>query len=104
MTYTMKQSDWQWQIEPEPQSKLFRLKYKRPTEWILANLYDSPEAAADAVASGRTGEKEWDDMKRESPLPGLASWLIDPSGPISVVTTILKAAMANSEAANGQNG
>jgi hypothetical protein len=97
MTYTMKHSNWQWLIEPDPQAKRYRLKYKKPTEWTLANVFDTPEAAAEAVASGKTGEKEWDEMKRESPIPGLAAWLIDPGGPISIVTVAIKTAMGGSK-------
>jgi hypothetical protein len=85
MIYTMKHSDWQWLIEQEPQSKRCLLKYKRPTAWTDCNTYESPEAAADAVAQGRTGQLEWDNLKHEAPFPGLASWLIDPTGPLSPI-------------------
>jgi hypothetical protein len=101
MTYTMKHSNWQWLIEPEPQGRSYSLKYKKPTEWTEARRFDSPEAAAEAVANGRTGQKDWDEMKRESPLPGLAAWLIDPGGPISIVTDALKAAIVMSPNGNG---
>ena len=104
MTYTMKHSDWQWLIEPEPQGKRYSLKYRKPTEWTEASRFDSPEAAADAVALGKTGQKEWDDMKRDFPIQGLAAWLIDPSGPISVVTETIKAALAPSKPETARQG
>jgi hypothetical protein len=98
MTYTMKYSDWQWLIEPQASSKKYLLKYRRPTAWTDCNAFDTPEAAADAVAKGRTGQKDWDDMKRETPPANLAAWLIDPTGGalapiIPVVTDILRAAL-----------
>jgi hypothetical protein len=97
MTYMMKHSNWQWLIEPEPQGKRYSLKYKKPTEWTEANRFDTPEAAADAVAQGKTGQKEWDDLTRSSSIPGLAAWLIDPGGPIAAVADVIKAAIAPTE-------
>jgi hypothetical protein len=94
MTYTMKHAEWQWLIEPEPQGTRCILKFRKPTEWTEARRFDTPEAAAAAVANGTTGEKEWDDIKRDAPLPGLAAWLIDPSaGPLSIVGEVLKATL-----------
>jgi hypothetical protein len=106
MTYTMKYSDWQWLIEPEPRSKKYLLKYKRPAPWTDCSSFDTPEAAAEAVSKGTTGQKEWDDMKRESMPAGLASWLIDPTGGalapiIPVVSEILRAAITPSDSENG---
>jgi hypothetical protein len=98
MTYTMKHSGWQWLIEPEASSKKYLLKYKRPTAWTSCNSFDTPEAAALAVSKGTTGEKEWDDLRHDSPVPNLAAWLIDPVGGalapiVPVVTDIIKAAV-----------
>jgi hypothetical protein len=98
MTYTMKHSDWQWLIEPEAGSKRFLLKCRRPIAWTDCNSFETPEAAADAVANGTTGQKDWDDMKRETPPASLASWLIDPTGGalaplIPVVSEIVQAAI-----------
>jgi len=98
MTYTMKYSDWQWLIEPEARGKGYLLKYRRPTAWTDCNSFDTPEAAADAVARGTTGQKDWDELKREAPPASLAAWLIDPTGGalapiIPVVTDILRSAI-----------
>lgn len=97
MTYTLKNSDWQWQIQTDNQSKRSVLSYKRPTNWVECKTYDSPEAAADAVAQGKTGEKEWDDIKHTTPVAGLASWLIDPGAAIPpilpIVTDLIKDAI-----------
>jgi hypothetical protein len=98
MTYTMKYSDWQWLIEPEPKAKRYRLKYRRPTAWTDCNSYDTPEAAADAVSKGTTGQKDWDDLKHETSPPSLAAWLIDPTGGalapiIPVVSDLLRSAV-----------
>jgi len=92
----MKHSDWQWLIVPDPQSKLCILKYKRPTNWTECNRFDSPEAAADAVSKGKTGQMEWDALKRDSSFPGLAGWLIDPSASpfapiLPIVSDLLRA-------------
>jgi hypothetical protein len=98
MTYTMKYCDWQWLIEPEPRGQRYLLKYRRPSAWTNCRSYETPEAAAEAVANGTTGEKDWDSMKRDAPLPSLASWLIDPAGgPLGIVTGIVEAAIAPSE-------
>jgi hypothetical protein len=103
MTYTMKHAEWQWLIAPDPDGKGCILKYKKPTEWFAARHFDTPEAAADAVANGATGQKDWDDLKREKPLPGLAAWLIDPSaGPLSIVTEALKATLLPPRAEPGK--
>jgi hypothetical protein len=109
MTYTLKYSDWQWLIEPEPKGKKYLLKYKRPTPWTDCNSFDTPEAAAEAVARGTTGQKDWDAMKRESIPVGLASWLIDPTGGalapiIPVVSEILRSTIlpTDSESAKGK--
>ena len=83
MIYTIRHSNWQWLIETDEQRKRATLRCKRPTDWTECNSYETPEEAAEAVASGRTGQKEWDEMKRESPIPSLASWLIDPAGQIA---------------------
>src|SRR5580692_5169050 len=100
MTYTLRNSDWQWLIEPEPAGNRCILKYKRPVDWAECNRYDTPEAAAQAVANGTTGQKEWDALKRETPVPGLASWLIDPmGGPVAIVTEVLKAVILPSQSA-----
>jgi hypothetical protein len=98
MTYTMKYSDWQWLIEPEPSSRKYLLKYRRPTAWTNCNAFETPEAAADAVAKGTTGQKDWDDLKHETPPPNLAAWLIDPTGGplaplIPVVSSLLQSAI-----------
>jgi hypothetical protein len=98
MTYTMKYSDWQWLIEPEAGSKRYLLKYRRPAAWTKCSTFDSPEAAADAVAKGTTGQEDWDVLKHEARPPNLAAWLIDPTGGalapiIPVVSDILKAAV-----------
>jgi hypothetical protein len=94
----MKYADWQWLIEPQPKSQMYLLKYRRPTAWIDCNSFDTPEQAAEAVAKGQTGQKDWDQMKNERPASGLAAWLIDPTGGplapiIPVVSDILKAAI-----------
>ena len=107
MTYTTRQSDWQWLIEPEPGSSRCILKYKSPSDWTECSRFDTPEAAADAVASGRTGKKEWDELKRDPPVPGLAAWLIDPgAGPLSpilpIVGEVFKAAILPPKAENGR--
>jgi hypothetical protein len=107
MTYTMKYSDWQWLIEPQASGKKYLLKYRRPTAWTDCSAFDSPEAAAEAVAKGRTGQKDWDDMKHEAPPANLAAWLIDPTGGalapiIPVVTDILKAALPSEGPTLGQ--
>jgi hypothetical protein len=78
MTYTLKYSDWQWLIQPN--AKKFLLKYKRPVQWTECSTFDTPEEAADAVAKGNTGQAEWDSIRHTSPIPSLASWLIDPTG------------------------
>ena len=65
MTYTIKNSDWQWIIVPEPDSNRYMLKCKRPTEWTDCRAFDTPESAAKAVAQGKTGQKEWDEAKRD---------------------------------------
>jgi hypothetical protein len=88
MTYTIKNSDWQWLIAPEPNSKRYVLKCKRPTEWTDCRSFDTPEAAASAVAEGKTGQKEWDDAKHDDFFANLASWLVDPMG---IITEVLKA-------------
>jgi hypothetical protein len=98
MNYTLKNSDWQWLIEQDPKDRRYTLKCRRPTAWTECNRYDSPEAAADAVDHGTTGQKEWDDLKHEGPFPGLASWLIDPTGGplasvIPIVSDLLRAAI-----------
>jgi hypothetical protein len=79
MTYTIKNSDWQWLIEPNPANKNYVLKYKKPTDWSTAREYDTAEEAAQAVASGQTGIPDWDVLKRMIPFPNFASWLIDPN-------------------------
>lgn len=79
MTYTIKNSDWQWLIEPDAKTKKYRLKYKKPTQWTSVRDFDTPEEAADAVSSGKTGLEEWDTLKRLLPFPHFASWLIDPN-------------------------
>jgi hypothetical protein len=94
----MKYSDWQWLIEPEPGSKRYLLKYRRPTAWTDCNSFDTPEAAADAVAKGKTGQSDWDELKHDTPPANLAAWLIDPTGGalapiIPVVSDILRAAI-----------
>jgi hypothetical protein len=94
MTYTIRHSNWQWLIEPEPEGKRCILKYKRPVDWTECSRFDTPEAAAEAVANGKTGQTEWDELKRETPVPSLASWLIDPTGgPVAIVREVLKAAI-----------
>jgi hypothetical protein len=108
MTYTMKYSDWQWLIEPEPRGKKYLLKYKRPAPWTDCSAFDTPEAAADAVARGNTGQKDWDGMKRESIPASLASWLIDPTGGalapiIPVVSEILRSAILPSDSGEGKS-
>lgn len=107
MTYTMKHSDWQWQIEPVAGSKKYLLKYRRPTAWTNCNTFDTPEAAADAVAKGTTGQKEWDALEHEKRPPNLAAWLIDPAGGvlapiIPVVSDILKAAVLPADTKTGR--
>jgi len=80
MTYTIKNSDWHWLIEPNPATKKYVLKYKKPTEWTAtAQEYDTAEQAAEAVSKGQTGLLEWDTLKRLVPFPNFASWLIDPN-------------------------
>jgi hypothetical protein len=83
MIYTIRHSNWQWLIETDEKKKRSILRFKRPTDWTECNTYDTPEDAADAVATGRTGQRDWDEMKRESPIPSLASWLIDPAGQLA---------------------
>jgi hypothetical protein len=89
MTYTLKHSDWQWLIEPQLNTKKYLLKYRRPTAWTECGSFDTPEAAANAVAKGETGEKDWDNLNRDLPDQSLASWLIDPAG--GVLAPILPA-------------
>jgi hypothetical protein len=102
MTYTIRNSNWQWLIEPEPDGKRCILKCKRPVDWTECNRFDTPEAAAEAVANGTTGQKEWDELKRETPVPGLASWLIDPmGGPMAVVKEVLKAVIPPAQSGPG---
>jgi hypothetical protein len=101
-TYTIKHSDWQWLIAPEPKSRKYLLKYRRPTAWTECNSFDTPEAAAEAVAKGTTGQNEWDQMKNERPPSSLAAWLIDPTGGplapfIPVVKDILKSTLLPSK-------
>ncbi len=98
-TYTMKHSDWQWLIEPQPKSQKYLLKCRRPTAWTDCDSFDTPEQAAEAVAKGKTGQKDWDRMNNDRPPATLAAWLIDPTGGplapiIPVVSDILKAAIA----------
>jgi hypothetical protein len=108
MNYTMKYADWQWLIEPEPKEKKYLLKYKRPAPWTDCSSFDTPEAAADAVARGTTGQKEWDEMKRELIPAGLASWLIDPTGGalapiIPVVSEILRSTILSPGSENAKD-
>jgi len=79
MTYTIKNSDWHWLIEPDAKSKKYLLKYKKPTQWTSLREYDTPEEAAEAVSTGNTGLPEWDAFKRLLPFPNFTSWLIDPN-------------------------
>ena len=99
MIYTIRNSNWQWLIESDDQKKQAVLKCKRPTDWTQCNIYGTPEEAAEAVATGRTGQKDWDEMKRESPIPSLGSWLIDPTGQLAAavpfVADLFKAALTN---------
>jgi hypothetical protein len=97
-TYTIKNSEWHWLIVPDGSQKKYQLKYKRPTQWTDCGTFDSPEAAADAVAHGQTGQKDWDDIKHTTPFPGLSQWLIDPTGAalnplIPAVADLLRAAI-----------
>jgi hypothetical protein len=90
MLYTIKHSEWQWLIEPRVNGKRYALRYRRPTRWRDCKTFPSPEAAAAAVATGKTGLKEWDTMKRDKPFPSLAEWLIDPTGSaLSTFSTLL---------------
>jgi hypothetical protein len=105
MTYTMKHSDWQWLITPEPRGERYLLKYKRPREWTNCNSFDTPEAAAEAVSSGKTGQKDWDNLKLETAPHSLAAWLIDPTGGalgpiIPVVSDIRRTAIDSAAQAN----
>ena len=107
MNYTMQRSDWQWLITPEPGGKGYRLKYKRPTEWTDCNTFDTPEAAAEAVAKGTTGQMEWDAIKHLAPIPSLAAWLVDPTGgPLSpfvpVVSNLILTAVKPLVSDNGK--
>jgi hypothetical protein len=81
MIYSIKHSEWQWQIAQDPTSKKYNLMYKKPMGWTKCSTdFDSAEQAADAVVNGRTGMADWDSLKHPSPMPTLGSWLIDPSG------------------------
>jgi hypothetical protein len=94
MTYTIKHSDWQWLIEPSASGKKFVLKYKKPMKWRQCGIYRSAEAAASAVAEGRTGIPLWDAIKHDRPFPALSAWLIDPTGvALKAAASILRAAM-----------
>lgn len=92
MTCKMRHSEWQSLIEPESRSNRCILKYKRPTVWTECSRFGTPEEAADAVAKGKTGQKEWDDLEHgtRTPLPGIAGWPIDPAaGPLSAIAPIV---------------
>jgi hypothetical protein len=94
MVYTIKHSEWQWLIEPNKTGKRYVLKYKRPMRWRDCRSFNSAEAAADAVATGKTGLKEWDSIKHEKPFPSFSAWLIDPSGSaLSAVANLLRTAV-----------
>jgi hypothetical protein len=94
MVYTIKHSEWQWLIEPNSTGKGYLLKYKRPMRWKDCKSFDSPKAAAEALASGKTGVKEWDGLKHEKPFPSFSAWLIDPTGSaFDAVTDLLRAAI-----------
>jgi hypothetical protein len=81
MIYSLKHSEWHWQIAQDQASKKFALRYKRPTEWSRCPTeFDTAELAADAVINGKTGLPDWDSLKHPAPMPSLGSWLIDPSG------------------------
>jgi hypothetical protein len=83
MTYTIKHADWSWHIEPNSDGKGYLLRYKRPTDWAQCpTAYSTPEEAANAVASRKTGVPDWDNLDQKAPFPVLSSWLIDPSGSV----------------------
>jgi hypothetical protein len=84
MTYTIKNADWHWLIEPDAKSKKYVLKYKKPTQWTSLREFDTPEEAAEAVSTRQTGLPEWDALKHLLPFPKFASWLIDPNDTFSL--------------------
>jgi hypothetical protein len=93
MIYTIRHSDWQWLIDADHENKRSVLKCKRPADWIECSTFESPEAAAEAVALGKTGQKDWDTLKHDTPFPALASWLMDPAAKLSAVADVLRSAI-----------
>jgi len=95
-SYTLRHSDWQWLIQPESNGKKYLLRCRQPSDWVNCRSFNTPEEAADSVAKGTTGQKDWDERKREDHFPTLAAWLIDPTGGplapiVPVVSDILRA-------------